>query len=104
MIGEIIFKGELGNVEPNVLNSNALSKLIKWITLMYNYNVIFVNCFAYKLECHNWSMSWFAQWIKDIDHCKILILFLWHWVLIYLLLFPSGILENYTNKLIVNHL
>jgi hypothetical protein len=53
VIGEILFKGELGNVEPNVLNSNTLSKLIKLITLMYNYNVECVNCFAYKLECHN---------------------------------------------------
>jgi len=57
VIGEIIFKHELGNVEP-VLNSNTLSKLINIIKLMYiDYNVKFVNCFAYKLECHNPSMS-----------------------------------------------
>jgi hypothetical protein len=79
VIGEIIPKGELGNVEPNVLNSNTLSQLIKWITLMYNYNVENFNYFTYKLEhCYNPGMSWFSQWIKDIDHCKILILFLWH--------------------------
>ncbi len=57
MIGEIIFKHELGNVEPKI-NSNTVSKLIKLIKLMYiDYNVKFVNFFAYKLECHNPSMS-----------------------------------------------
>jgi hypothetical protein len=71
---------------------------------MYNYNVKFVNCFAYKLECHNQIILWFSQWIKGIDHCRI-ILFLWQiWVLIIFFLFSSGLLENYTNKLIVNHL
>jgi len=57
VIGEIIFKRELGNVEP-ILNSNTLSKLIKLIKLMYiDYNVEFDNCFAYKLECHYPSIS-----------------------------------------------
>jgi hypothetical protein len=91
MIGEIIFKGELGNVEPNVLNSNTLSKLIKWITLMYNYNVENFNWFAYKLEhCHNPSMLWFSQWIQGIDHCKILLLFLCFDLFF---LFPSGLCQ-----------
>jgi len=71
---------------------------------VHNYNVECFNCFSYKFECHNPSILWFSQWIKDIDQSRMLILFLWHWVLIYFFLFPNGILENYTNELIVNHL
>jgi len=57
VIGEIIFKHELGNVEPKI-NNNTISKLIKLIKLMYiDYNVKFVNFFAYKLEYHNPSVS-----------------------------------------------